>query len=151
LEGRVVDAETGAGLAGAEVFRTYDSRSRLAVMGEPSGDTIEGGWTTTDSQGRFEFKEEFRRLIGGAVINDLERTPFLLWIHPDYGWGFPELGYNARAPVEMRAKRDSQQISHFGNWKRRGSGPCTGFASDEALDRCYFIAYGSSYPNAGPR
>jgi hypothetical protein len=152
VAGRLVDAETGEGIGGAEIFRTYDSRDRLAVMGEPSGTGIDGGWTTTDAEGRFEFKSEWRRIVGGVALNAVDSMPWILWIHRDYGWGSPEIGTKDPDHVEIKVNRDEREIRHLQDWRLPpviGS-PCSGFGSREAKLRCRLVAYGSNAPGVGP-
>ena len=138
IEGTVVDAETGRGIAGVEVFRTYQT-DPPQVIGEPSGHRFTPDWTTSGEGGRFEFR--------GRWILDwqVEGEPAFTWVHPDYGWE-----HDVRAPldreerIEIRASRMPERIRHLRETRNPIRGldeACSRVEGDSAYSHCMSIAY----------
>ncbi|HEY8153002.1 MAG TPA: carboxypeptidase-like regulatory domain-containing protein [Myxococcota bacterium] len=86
VEGRVVDARTGAPVAGAEVFATYGTRKWDSGPGNDWGITVatDSSWATTDRDGRFVLPAHWaiEPVPGGCATG---KYPWLIAYHPDYG------------------------------------------------------------------
>jgi hypothetical protein len=87
VRGRVVDAETKAPIAGAEVFTFLHAESKaLLQIGSAK---VGAKFTTTNSNGEFEFRAETisvpRKLRTHWRLTSAD--PTVVALHRDYGWG----------------------------------------------------------------
>ena len=142
VAGRVIDAETGKGVEGAGVYLIYDVQNALAFFGEPGGTAFDGGWTLTDSEGRFEFPA--RWTAEGGPVGIVDGSPLVTWVHPQYGWGSndPEVpGHGDLENLEFRAMREERLLRSLRN-PVLGDEPCS-FTLEESRAKCIALMYPS--------
>jgi hypothetical protein len=135
VAGKVVDAESGAGIEGAGMYLVYDVQNVLAFFGEPGGMAFDGGWTETDSEGRFEFPA--RWTTEGGPFGLVDQTPSVSWVHPTFGWGTRHLevpGHRDIGNLEFRAARDQNLLRRLQRLPL-DEGFCEG-AIGESLTKC---------------
>jgi hypothetical protein len=135
VAGKVVDAESGAGIEGAGVYLVYDVQNALGFFGEASGMKFDGGWAVMDSTGRFEFPA--RWTTEGGQFGLVDETPAVLWVHPFWGGGVRDLevpGHRDIGNLEFRAARNENLLRRL---KRLplDEGFCEG-AMGESLNKC---------------
>lgn len=145
VAGRVVDAESGVGIGGVEVFRTVSVVDRFALLtGSPVFDIGGEGisWATTASDGSFEIPAA--PLGVGKLRWKLEHTPTFTWVHRDYGWGLLAVAKADLDRVGIRIERDPEKVEKMANTRKLyGWGPCD-FREIEAADHCCDVAFGWS-------
>lgn len=144
IAGRVVDARTGQGVPGAEVFRSYGATNALAFSGEPSGNTYTPDWVASAPDGTFSFPGRWLWLGGFYVIDS---TPYIEWIHPQYGWGgLSKRKIEDSRRIRLEIDRNEQQVRHLADPRVPSGGvsdPCS-LPTREASDRCRLVGYGDA-------
>jgi hypothetical protein len=139
----VIDAKTGQGVAGAEVFRSYGATDALAFFGEPGSRNQTPDWVTTGPDGGFSFRGRWL-WWGGLYV--LDSTPYIEWVHPEYGFGgFSKRKIEDYQRIIIKIERDERHIQHMRDWRANsgGSYPCS-LSSREANERCRVVAYGDA-------
>ena len=102
IHGRVVDAETGTAVGGAEVFATYEVMSNSRYGGAHSATSR---WMTTDAEGRFHFERGWEWVSVLWPSDWLAEVPFFRVFHRDYGlarWDF----YRDQKEAERQGRDD---------------------------------------------
>lgn len=139
VAGRVVDAETGAGISGVEIFRTYGT-DPPQVLGEYSGHRFTPDWTRSGPGGEFSFAGKW--LLEWTI----REPPSFTWIHPEYGWEHdvrPEP--SARDGNKIVARRDQSRVNHLRETHDPIGGlddACSRVEGDDAYSHCLAVAYG---------
>jgi hypothetical protein len=145
VAGRVVDAESGVGIEGVEVFRSVTVIDRLAILiGKATYDFSGEGrsWATTASDGSFEIPAT--PLAVGRLRARMEPEAFLTWVHREYGWGYLNVRKADFGHVEIRVERDPEKLDFMAHhYPKASRGPCS-FREAEPSDHCCEIAFGWS-------
>jgi hypothetical protein len=133
VAGRVVDAETGKGIPGAELFRTYPL-TQVQVIGEVGGRSgFTPDWTTSGANGEFEFPSRWVFQTG-----KIDHSPLIDWIHEDYGWGFVDIEKLDRSRLTIPIDRDAIRVEYLAALRQditRGLLPCDN-VRDDAHGHC---------------
>ena len=104
MAGRVVDDETGRGVAGAELFRSY-GLTPIQIIGEVGGKRdFTADWTTSGPNGEFEFPSRWV-LEPGRI----DHSPLIDWIHKDYGWNFVHTRKLDKSKIRIRIRPDAEK------------------------------------------
>ena len=144
VAGRVVDAQSGEGIEGVEVFRTVVCIDRLAILTGTATHNFSGegrSWATTASDGSFEIPPT--PLPAGKLRARMKPKAFVRWVHRDYGWGYLSVKKGDLDRVEIRAERDPEKLEKMRNPRELHDwGPCS-FREAEPAHHCCEIAFGS--------
>jgi hypothetical protein len=164
VRGRVVDAETGQPIAGAEVFvwMYAESKAMLAI----SAAKLNAKFQTTNQHGEFAFPAE-RFVVPRQVRRHwrlLSPAPWVTAVHRDYGWaGIDTTRMEHFEGLTLRMKRDSYLLERLVPHETSLNDWCGGF-SDAMYDirstvlrpyyRCCDVVFGVDAPvcrRPGPR
>jgi hypothetical protein len=123
LEGRVVDRETGQGVAGTEIFSWYEAHPLLGWLEGPEPRRFDHRWATTDESGRFAIPGHLA-ITFYAWPSYTKRHPSFKVVHPQYGWIFKGYDKHDRFPgwreVEFSIQPDPVTLSLLMNDPERG-------------------------------
>jgi hypothetical protein len=137
VSGRVVDAQSGEGIGGVEIFRTYDTRP-IQMMGEVSGHRFTSDWTTSDKGGEFNFPSKW------LVEWPIDGPPSFTWVHRDYGWEQDVWPPSDGGRLEIRVKRSLDKVRAMRGTTRPVRGlddACTAVEGGAAYAHCLQVAY----------
>jgi hypothetical protein len=131
VAGRVIDAETGRGVSGVEIFRAYDLRPPQ-IMGEPSGQSFSPDWTTSGPNGEFELPSRWIFKPWRLDQSSLQLT----WIHKDFGWGVERPGIHGVANLLVRVSPTQRQLDYLRGAIYFSSGAPCDYVRDDAYRHC---------------
>jgi hypothetical protein len=144
VRGRLVSVETGQGISGAMLFRSYSLTNYLAVMGEPAGLNVTLDSAMTDASGHFRFSGRLRWFGPGLFADS---SAYVQWVHPDWGWGgFSTSELRGNDLAVTRNDKQVRFLSILPVHREPWEAPCELDRNDQALADCNAFAFSKASP-----